>query len=147
METRDLGGHSMRFRPKSTSEGEARLPWTSLIDVVFLLLIYFMLTSQSTRESELSSALQAERRSGAGASNMQVQVVNVEQIEGVPGYRLGDRLMRTPAQLEAMLRQLPKDPGVFVRVAGDVPIEAAAGALQAAKDAGFTKVSYVPVSM
>lgn len=147
METRDFGGHAMRFLPKSAAQDEGRLPWTSLIDVVFLLLIYFMLTSQSTRESELSSALQAERRSGAGASNMQVQVVNVEQIEGMPGYRLGDRLMRTPDQLEAMLRQLPKDPGVFVRVAGDVPIEAAAGALQAAKDAGFTKVSYVPVSM
>jgi hypothetical protein len=31
-------------------------------------------------------------------------------------------------------------------VANDVPVSAAAAAIQAAKDAGFTKVSYVPAS-
>lgn len=136
----------MRFNRKERESGDGQLPMTSFIDVVFLLLIYFMLTSQSTRESELSAALEAERRSGRQASNLQAQVVHVERLEGVPGYRIGERVMRSPDQLEAILTQLPKDPGVFVRVAGDVPIETAAGALQAAKNAGFKKVSYVPAA-
>lgn len=136
----------MRFNRVRRDGSDHDLPLISLIDVVFLLLIYFMLTSQSTRESELSAALDAERKSGRQASNFQVQVVNVERHEGQPGYRVGDRVMRTPDQLQAILRQLPKDPGVFIRVAGDVPVESAVGALQAAKDAGFKKVSYVPAS-
>lgn len=135
----------MRFFAKGGSDRDsAPLPLTSLIDVVFLLLIYFMLSSQSMRESELSSTLRTTQDSGAQTSNLQSQVVYVEMLDGTPAYRLGPRVMRTPAQLEELLARLPRQPGVFVRAADTVPVEAVAGALQAAKDAGFVKVSYVP---
>lgn len=114
--------------------------------MVFLLLIYFMLTTQSAPESELSSTLRSERRAAGQSTNLQAQVVHVELVDGSPAYRLGDRVMRTPKQLEDLLRRLPKDPGVFVRVSGRVSVEAASGALQAARDAGFVRVSYVPAT-
>lgn len=135
----------MRLVPKSSTRKEdAPLPLTSLIDVVFLLLIYFMLSSQTSRESELSSTLRPNQNAGTTTSNLQSQIVYVEQHEGEPAYRIGPRIMRTPEQLEAILERLPKQQGVFIRAADSVPMESVAGALQAAKDAGFNKVSYVP---
>jgi hypothetical protein len=43
-----------------------------------------------------------------------------------------------------VLRALPKEPGVVVRVSDAVPVADAAGALQACRDAGFTRVAYQP---
>jgi len=49
----------MNLRPRTTAEPEINL--TSLIDVVFLLLIFFMVSTSFTKESELKIALpQAE---------------------------------------------------------------------------------------
>lgn len=119
---------------------------TSFIDVVFLLLIFFILTSTlENPESDLASALRADRQA-AGASDLQPQIIDVTTREGRPAFMLGEREARTPEELVWMLRQLPREPGVFVRVAGEAPVHAAATALQAARDAGFTKISYVPAS-
>jgi hypothetical protein len=52
--------------------------------------------------------------------------------------------MTTREALTGVLRQLPKEAGVVVRVRGDAPVAAAAAAQQACKDAGFTRISYVP---
>ncbi|MEO0716595.1 MAG: biopolymer transporter ExbD [Planctomycetota bacterium] len=118
----------------------------SFIDVVFLLLIFFILTSTlDTPENDLPSALQASQES-AGSSNLQPQVVDVVTLEGRPAFMLGSQEARTREELVWMLEKLPKAPGVFVRVSGDVPVHAAATALQAARDAGHTKISYVPAS-
>ena len=54
--------------------------------------------------------------------------------------------MEGKVALAAVLRQLPKEGGVFLRVDGGVTAEAVAAGLQACKDAGFTKISYVPGS-
>jgi biopolymer transport protein ExbD len=124
---------------------EAELPLTSLIDCIFLLLIFFMLTSSFVvSESQLASALQVEHARQPARADFQPQIVNVEWRDGRPAFRLGDRVMTDKASLTTLLAALPKDSGVFIRVADAVPVEAAAAALQAAKDAGFVKVSYVP---
>lgn len=121
------------------------MPLTSLIDVVFLLLIFFMLTSAYVmNESRLSSALQMERSAAGRAADLQPQVVHVEQREGRPAFRLGERIVADQAELTSLLAALPKEGGVFVRVTDAAPVEGAAAALQAARDAGFVKVSYVP---
>lgn len=133
-------------RGRGGPAGLGGLPLTSLIDVVFLLLIYFMFTATlSVAESRLASGLQAEKASGKG-STLQTQVVSVESDgAGRAVYRLGSRVLGSQAELEAILRRLPKEGGVFVRVSGSVTVDAAAAAVQACKDAGFRKVSYVPV--
>ena len=122
------------------------LPMTPMIDVVFLLLIYFMVTSSMTpSESRLSSALQSENKSGR-AADLQLQIITVDLVDGQPAFIMGERVMRSRAELVDLLRLLPKEGGVFVKVAGQVPVSATATALQACKDAGFEKVTYVPAN-
>ncbi len=125
---------------------EARLPMTPMIDVVFMLLIYFLLsTTLADPESDLATALRAEQQPGvSSASDFQPQVVEVFMRGDRSLFRVGQRELRTTEELEVLLTGLPKDPGVFVEVSGEVPMRVAAGALQAAKDAGFVRVSYVP---
>ncbi len=128
------------------TEREWNLPMTSLIDVVFLLLIYFMLTlSFSVRESDLGSALQTERRGGT-STDLQPQIVHVEMLDGRAVFRVAEQVFTTRGELTALLEKLPKERGVFVRVSNLPPVGAAAAALQACKDAGFRKVTYVPSS-
>ncbi len=122
------------------------LPMTSMIDVVFLLLIFFLVTSSfAPEEGRIDSTLQAEG-SGASASDLQPQVVHVERLGAAVVFRVGQRTTTSVQELTAILRQLPREAGVAVRVAGEVPVAAAARAMQAAYDAGFEKRSYVPAS-
>ena len=136
----------MRFRKRGgrSPEAEYGLPMTSLIDCIFLLLIFFMLTSSMTvPESQLASALQADRAAGRKA-DLQPQVVRVEVRGGESVFIIGQRVFTDKASLTRVLAALPKEGGVFVRVTDAAPVEATAAALQACKDAGFVKVSYVP---
>ncbi len=89
-----------------------------MIDVVFLLLIFFLITADFAKpENKLPAALQTEGG----------------------GVRSSDRV-----SLEQILSQLPRDAGVAIKAEPDVPIQAVATALQAARNAGFTRRSYVP---
>ncbi|MBX3363460.1 MAG: biopolymer transporter ExbD [Phycisphaeraceae bacterium] len=136
----------MKLQRPGSTERDWRLPMTSLIDVVFLLLIYFMLTlSFSVRETDLGAALQSEQRGGA-AADLQPQVVHVELLDGRTVFRVGEQVFTTREDLTRLLERLPKERGVFVRVSNLPPVSAAAAALQACKDAGFRRVTYVPSS-
>ena len=121
------------------------LPMTSMIDVVFLLLIFFMVTASfSADEEELSSALGAD---GAGSPTpLQPQIVRVRDAGGVTVFEIGAHRLRTPESLGNILRALPKDQGVVFRVSDTVPIADVAAAMQTAFDAGYTKRSYVASS-
>jgi len=135
-------GKQNRKRGRATKIGA--LPLTSMIDVVFLLLIFFLVTSNfAQQERELPSALQTDG-GGVRASDLQPQIIEIRLLEGSPIFVMGERAVRTRADLQTLLSQLPKEPGVAVKSAPEVPISAVAAALQAARDAGFTKRSYVP---
>jgi hypothetical protein len=47
--------------------------------------------------------------------------------------------------MRELVAGLPKEPGLVVRVADDVPVSDAAGALQMCRDAGFGKIAYQPL--
>lgn len=118
---------------------------TSMIDVIFLLLIYFLLTSIATApESQLTQALRAEKIGGGRNADLQPQIVEAGIIDGAAGYRIGNQVFRDPGSLTELLRQLPKDSGVFVRASNAVNVDWVAGALQACRDAEFARVTYVP---
>lgn len=120
------------------------LQLTSMIDVIFLLLIYFILSSTYTPpESMLAPALQAEKGS-SGLNALSPQEVEVTVINSEPIYRVGSRTLRSRAELTALLRALPKQEGVIIRASGSAKALWAARALQAARDAGFSKVTYAP---
>jgi biopolymer transport protein ExbD len=122
-----------------------KLTLVALIDVCLFLLLYFMTASSfSGPEAELASGLKTEKP-GVGASlDLPPLILEVSQDGGRATFRLGQRVSTDRASLRELLGQLPKQGGVVVRVAGDVPVAAAATAIQTCKDAGFVKVSYVP---
>lgn len=135
----------MRFRPTAAPRSVVnRLQVTSMIDVIFLLLIFFMATTTfSQPEAHLTPGLKEQRATGR-ASDLEPQIVDVVRDGGRDVFRLGVRTLPDKASLVAALRDLPREPGVFVRVSDDVRVESAAAAVQACRDAGFEKVSYVP---
>lgn len=126
---------------------KVRLPLVALIDVVLFLLFYFMIAGTlAGEESQLASALRTDKPGKGRGSDLQTQVLYVEPGAGGPRFRLGDRAVEQRPALAVLLKQLPKDGGIIVKVSPQVQVDAAAAALQACKDAGFQKVSYVPGS-
>jgi biopolymer transport protein ExbD len=124
------------------------LSMTSMIDVVFLLLIFFMTTSSFVRtERELDSAIRVKNKAQAQAlSDLEPAVVEV--VAGGDGfvYKLGTREITSEEELVRVLRSFPnKADGAFVRVSDGAPFRMAAAAIQACKTAGFPTVSYVPL--
>ena len=117
-----------------------------MIDVTFLLLIYFMVTTVlEKQEDRLSPTIQTENEDTSGeSSDFQPQVVQVRRMEGEPAYQLGPSTYRQKAELQKALANLPKTAGVFIRVSNQVPVGFAVAAIQAARDAGFDQVTYVP---
>jgi len=135
----------MRFKAGRRRPAPTALQITSMIDVIFLLLIYFILsTTYEPPESQLTPALQTQRDASGRSSELTPQIVDVVEIAGVPSFRLGAQVLTEQSELTRLLERLPKDPGVIVRGAGSVPVRSATDALQAARDAGFVKVTYVP---
>jgi biopolymer transport protein ExbD len=136
----------MKFlRPNIKSRRPPSLPVTSLIDCVFLLLIYFLVTARmTTEEGRLTAALAAEKQ-GAGAGRVSVpQVVTVEPGPSGVRFRIGERVVTDRESLRAILQMLTIEEGVFIKVSSSAPVSGAADALQAAKDAGFMRINYVP---
>ncbi len=115
-----------------------------MIDVVFLLLVFFLVTSNFAQdEHKLPATLQTEG-GGAQSEDLEPQVIEISVQAGKPIYMIGEVIVHDKLSLISMLRRLPKEPGIAIRSAPNAPISAIAVALQAARDAGFQKRSYVP---
>jgi biopolymer transport protein ExbD len=120
---------------------------TAMIDVVFLLLIFFMLTTANVKpETELDSAIKLRQKS-ATTSDLEPAIVELVRSGDAAKFRIGSREIETQEELTQVLRQFPnKLDGAFVRVPDDVSFRWAAAAIQACKSADFTTVSYIPWS-
>ena len=139
----------MRIRVKKSRRSVDRitLNMASMIDVVFLLLIFFMVTQATvTPEDRLSPTLQTLDEEASRESDFQQQIVDVTMVEGKPVYRIGQRDLATKAELVEALRPLRLESGLIISVADQTPVEFAYDAIQAAHDAGFDEVAYVPTS-
>jgi biopolymer transport protein ExbD len=120
---------------------------TSMIDCVFLLLIFFMVTSSfALTERELDPGIKVQR-GGAAASDLAPAIVDVARSNAAGFvYRLGGREFAYPDDLAGVLRQFEnKTQGAIVRAQDEAPFDMAASAIQACKAAGFAHVSYVPL--
>ncbi len=134
---------------KLQREPRLELSMTSMIDVVFLLLIFFM-TTASFRQTErnLDPAIQVDREaSGQQQNDFEPAIVEITRADGRFVYRIGERNLTTQEELTRLLRQFDnKADGAFVRVDDEAPFAMAAAAIQACKAARFAMVSYVPQS-
>ena len=136
----------IRVRPSRRRTKRITLNLVSMIDVTFLLLIYFMVTTVFLdKEDHLSPTLQTQRDAAAGeASDFQPQIVEVLMLDGAPAFRLGSHVMREREALAEALAPLPRSVGVFINVSAGVPVGFAVSAIQVSRDAGFEQVTYVP---
>lgn len=138
----------MRLTNQSRRIPKLELSMTSMIDVVFLLLIFFLVTTTFVRpENQLPSAIRVDdQESAASSSELEPAVLDVFVRNGSPRYRLGaidtSRLDDLLPVLDAFKN---KSEGAFVRVSDDVPFDAAAQAIAACRRQGFRQVSYLPL--
>ncbi len=114
---------------------------TPLIDIVFLLLVFFMLTSHFVQEQALNIDLPVADSGEVVSEDDQLEVVIKPD-----GLFLIDEHIVEPENLEAMLRQQLKGrKDKLVRVRGDrgAPLGKAVAVLDAARKAGADGVDIV----
>ena len=123
------------------------LSMTSMIDVVFLLLIFFLVTTTFVRpERQLASGIKVnETSTQRRPSELQPALITVFKRGQQVLYQLGAIVTSDLSDLEEPLAQFEnKSDGAFVRVGDQVPFEKVAQAIGLCKEAGFESVSYVP---
>ncbi len=127
---------------------EVKLHLTSMIDVIFLLLIFFIVNTEFILpESHLDPNIQTQNEEKAAqAADFTPQTLTIETLDGKPAYVLGSRIIRERSDLVQLLKALPKDLGILLIVADEVPVGFATTAIQSCHDAGFEKITYVPKS-
>lgn len=138
----------MKLSNRQLRGARLELSMTSMIDVVFLLLIFFLVTSTFIRpEREVASNIKVnENNAGAEASNLEPAVVDVFRQDSEVLFRVGAVRTRDLEAIKEVLESFDnKSDGAFVRAAGNVPYEAAAQAIAACHESGFSSVSYLPL--
>jgi biopolymer transport protein ExbD len=120
---------------------------TSMIDVVFLLLIFFLVTTTFVRpERQLLSAIQSnEREAVKKQSLLDPALVDVQKLGTDVVYKLGAITTDDIEEIRKVLQGFDnKSEGAFVRVSDNVPFEYAARAIGACRSSGFASVAYLP---
>ena len=134
---------------KSNRRGinRAALSLSSMIDVTFLLLIYFIIATVLTKpEDQLNPAVLIDEGSVVENSLMDPQIIYVQTKNLQPVYKLGSQQFSDRSALAEVLKVLPKEPGIIIKADDSVTVGFAVAAIQESRDAGFTKVTYVPAS-
>jgi len=139
----------MKLSNRQLRGSQLELSMTSMIDVVFLLLIFFIVTTTFIRpEREIVSAVKVnEKRAAANDSNLEPAIVDVIRQNTQVIFRIGAVQTNDLEQVKKLLKGFEnKSEGAFVRVADDVPYEAAAQAIGACHASGFDSVSYMSLN-
>lgn len=124
-----------------------RLPLIALIDVVLFLLFYFMVAGTlASEEATLGAAVKTQAASGMKGAPGEISTftLSIDLSGKNVVFHVGSREFKDQQALTTLLSQLNKSGGVIVRAAPNVPVSAIAMGIQSAKDAGFSRVSFVP---
>ena len=119
---------------------------TSMIDVVFLLLIFFLVTTTFVKpERQIATNIKVnESSSGTAFSDLEPAVIDVIQVGEKPVFRIGAVTTSDVERLRKLLNSFEnKSEGAFVRVGPDAMFDGVAQAIGACRDAGFASVSYI----
>ncbi len=134
---------------KRAHKRQITLEMTSMIDVVFLLLIFFIVTASFTKtERDLDAVTKVnEQSSSAAETDLEPAMVVLAEVDGQWVYQIGSNNISTFAELQEVLDKFPnKADGAFVRAPDEAPYGMAASAIQACKNSEFPGVSYVPLT-
>ena len=130
----------MRLRRAGTEDPQINL--TPLIDVVFLLLIFFMVSTTFERESELNLELPEAKAESADRSPMAIEVaIDAEGRVHLDGRTLaGAGVAGIRAALVERAGATPAPP-LVIRADASTPYQAVVTVMDAASQAGFVNLS------
>lgn len=136
----------MKLSSRHLRTTRLELSMTSMIDVVFLLLIFFIVTSTFVRpERQIASAIKVnQQRAAADISNLDPAIVDIFLQNSQVFFRIGAVRTNDLENIRQLLKGFEnKSEGAFVRVADDVPYESAAQVIGVCRASGFSSVSYL----
>ena len=122
---------------------------TSMIDVVFLLLIFFLVTTTFIEpEKQLLSNIVVERTdAGLQMTDLEPAVIDIYRVGNAVFFQMGAVKTTDAEQLASIVAAFPnKSDGGFVRVGTQVPFGSAAKTIGMLKSNGFENVSYLPAN-
>jgi biopolymer transport protein ExbD len=137
----------MKLATRRKHRNGLELSMTSMIDVVFLLLIFFIVTTTFVRpERQIQSAIRVnESRETTDISNLDPAIIEIVRLGPEVVFKIGAIQTNDLDEIKTILRDFDnKSEGAFIRVADNVPFEAAAQAIGVCKASGFPTVSYLP---
>lgn len=130
----------MSFSQPNPNTRRAAIPLAPMLDVVFILLLFFVTTWNLRHEEQQIGVSLAAASSGAPATAHRTEViVNIAN----DGAILIGSVVHTPSQLAGKLRDLARDyPDERVIIRGDklVPYEKVVAVIDLARAAGITNV-------
>ena len=126
---------------------------TPMIDVVFLLLIFFMVTTTFSQQSELKINLpEAQGEESAALEKMIVLTINADGIyfisgdDGLPHQLINQKnetLKRALIQASGNSRKIP----FIISADGETPHQSVVTALDIASQVGFTRITFATKSV
>ncbi len=130
-------------------QGALELSMTSMIDVVFLLLIFFLVTSAFVPpEQQLPAAIKYSLGTDRQTqSDLEPAIIDVINSEAGVIYRLGGVQTADRQVITSSLKgSFDKSAGAFVRVGDEVPFDYPAQLMHECREMGFTTVTYIPLT-
>lgn len=134
----------MNFRPQKREEVDVNL--TPLIDVVFLLLIFFMVSTTFKDQSEIEIRLPT-----ASEEPKELTVESIEVTIDAQGQFYVNNHPLVNTQLETLKRALQeiagdeKDPVIIVKADAMTPHQAVITAMDASRQLGFGRLGFATV--
>ncbi len=130
----------MKFRTQPTEEIDLNL--TPLIDVVFLLLIFFMVSTTFQKESELNVHLpEASKKSVSFDENALEIAINTSGQYFVNGQELTNNHIQTLRKAIKSMAEGKRDVPVIIRADALTPHQAVVTAMDAAGQLGMRRLS------
>lgn len=136
----------MNFRRGHTAPPDDSIDLTSLLDVIFILLIFFLVTASFTQTEDQSMPVDLPQGSHAGEIEAQEELTVFIQEDGTATFRIRDEVLEEdipPEELVERLRTVRESHGqrpLFLRGDENVRYGEVVRVLDASRDAGFTKV-------
>lgn len=131
----------MNLRPQRREELELNI--TPLIDVVFLLLIFFMVSTTFERESEIKITLPKVSQEGGEAESQVVHVaIDANERLYIDERPLEDARLATIRAAIAASGQALEDPAVLIEADAGVSHEIVVRVMDAARQSGLVKITF-----
>ena len=134
------------------NRGSVEVKMTPMIDVIFLLLIFFVCTASFTPPEEVLSThlllpgtIDSEMPVPPELEDLEELVIEVSWQESRPGWKIGggdyDDLMQLHSLLAAVF-ETQADLPVILDVAGNVPMENVINVFDLCRGVGFSKIQF-----